>query len=319
MRTLLSGPGLFGDTTARVRAVDPDPAHVALAERLPGLRLGTSSWSFPGWQGRLWKDRLPSEALSAHGLTAYSQHPLLRTVSIDSTYYQLPAEGRLARYAEQVPDDFRFVVKAPATVSTARLRGETNPHALEPGWVEGSLVPRLRELGPKLGAVLLQVPPQAGDAFGDRFFHRLAAVLSVPLPWVVEVRTRAWFREELAHVFADTGAVPCLSIHPALPDLRTQWKVLGIANAPSLHIRWNLAPGRRYDEAKRSFAPFDRLQEPDLEHREQLARAIHWALEREKAAWVIANNKAEGCAPATLMALAAGVDALPRHTNAPDP
>jgi len=305
---------LFGDAPdapgkARVRAAEPDPAHVALAERLPGLRLGTSSWAFPGWQGQVWKDRLPSEALSAHGLTAYAQHPLLRTVSIDSSYYTLPAEGRFATYAAQVPDDFRFVVKAPAVVGTARLRGETNPHALDPAWVEDRFLPRLLELGDRLGAVLLQIPPQPGDAFGDRVFHRLASVLALPIPWVVEVRTRSWFREDLGRVLADTGAAPCLSIHHALPDLRTQWRVLGVNQASALHIRWNLAPGRRYEQAKRAFAPFDRLAAPDLEHRGQLAKAIHWALEREKAAWVIANNKAEGCAPATLVALAEAVAA----------
>jgi uncharacterized protein YecE (DUF72 family) len=195
-------------------------------------------------------------------------------------------------------------------VGTARLRGEANPHALDPAWVEDRFLPRLQELGDRLGAVLLQLPPQPGDAFGDRFFHRLASVLALPVPWVVEVRTRAWFREDLARVLADTGADPCLSIHPALPDLRTQWRVLDVPRASALHIRWNLAPGGRYEDAKRAFAPFDRLQAPDLEHRGQLAKAVHWALEREKAAWVIANNKAEGCAPATLIALAEAVAAL---------
>ncbi len=308
-------PSLFGDAPdapghARVRPAEPDPAHRALAERLRGLRLGTSSWSFPGWQGQVWRDRLGSEALSAHGLPAYAAHPLLRTVSIDSSYYTLPDAGRFARYAAQVPDDFRFVVKAPAVVGSARLRGEGNPHALDPTWVEGRFRARLAELGDRLGAVLLQVPPQPADAFGDRFFHRLAAVLALPVPWVVEVRTRAWLREDLAHVCADTGAIPVLSIHPALPDLRTQWRLLGLARVPALHVRWNLAPSRTYEEAKRSLAPFDRLAAPDLDHRGQLAKAIHWALEQEKAAWVIANNKAEGCAPATLIALAEAVAAL---------
>ena len=285
------------------------PEHAALAQQLRGVRLGTSSWAFPGWQGQVYRDRLSREALSSHGLMAYAAHPLLQTVSIDSSYYRVPPPGQLARYAEQVPDSFRFVVKAPMSLAAARVRGQASPHALSRAWVEAEWAPRLAELGGKLGAVLLQVPPQPADAFGPHFYERLASVLSVPLPWVVEVRTRGWVREDLAHVLRDTGACPCLSIHPSLPDLRTQWRVLGVARASALHIRWNLAPGRTYEDAKAGFAPFDRLQAPDIDQREALAKAIGWALDRERPVWVVANNKAEGSAPATLWALAACVGA----------
>ena len=294
----------------RVRAVAPRPAQEALAARLPGLRLGTSSWSFPGWRGLVWQDELPAEILSRHGLPAYATHPLLRTVSIDRTYYRLPERGVLGAYAEQVGPDFRFVVKAPMQVGSARVRGEPNPHALDPTWVRDAVAPRLQELGDGLGAVLLQIPPQHPDAFGDRFYHRLAAVLAVPLPWVVEVRTEAWFGADLAAVLDDTGALPCLSVHPRMPDLRTQWATLRMGQRAALHVRWNLNVGSDYQRAKDRYAPFDRLVDENPTTRGQLARAIHWMLERDRPAWVVANNKAEGCAPLTLEALARAVDAL---------
>lgn len=306
----MSQGSLFGGPA--VRAMPERADLVALAEALPGLRLGTSSWSFPGWRGHVWRDPVSPDLLSSDGLEAYAQHPLFRTVSIDRTYYRLPEPGVLAAYARQVPEGFRFVVKAPSVVGSSKLRGRDNPHALDPAWVREEALARFVELGDRLGAVLLQLPPQDPDAFGDRFYHRLAEVLAVQLPWVVEVRTPEWVTPDLRAVLAETHTVPCLSVHPRMPDLRTQWRVLDLGRVPELHIRWNLGSGLDYEGARDRYAPFDRMVDPDPGTREKLARSIAWMLERDRPVWVIANNKAEGCAPLTLEALARAVLGLRR-------
>src|SRR5512143_109764 len=82
---------LFGAATRPPPRVGPaavSDAARTLAARLPAdVRLGTSSWSFPGWRGIVW-DRDASPALLAReGLAAYARHPLLRTVGLDRTYY----------------------------------------------------------------------------------------------------------------------------------------------------------------------------------------------------------------------------------------
>ncbi len=62
---------------------------IALAQTLPShLRLGTSSWNYPGWAGMVWGREYPENNLSRYGLTAYSQHPLFKTVSIDRGFYR---------------------------------------------------------------------------------------------------------------------------------------------------------------------------------------------------------------------------------------
>src|SRR5262245_41971269 len=102
---------------------DPDgpvgPAPVgaevaALAARLPaGLRLGTSSWSFPGWQGLVFDRRATTRELAQPtALAAYARHPLLRAVGLDRTYYQPIAAAEYAAYAAATPPGFRFLVKA---------------------------------------------------------------------------------------------------------------------------------------------------------------------------------------------------------------
>jgi hypothetical protein len=110
------------DAPRGVLPATADDGLSALASRLdPRLRLGTSSWSFPGWAGLVYAGIASKQSLSRDGLTAYSRHPLLRTVGVDSGFYAPLDARRLARYAEQVPLDFRFLVKAPASI-TDRFR-----------------------------------------------------------------------------------------------------------------------------------------------------------------------------------------------------
>lgn len=89
-----------------------DDTTRTLAARLnPRIRLGASTWSYPGWAGIVWDEGPYSEAvLAKNGLAAYAQHPLLRCVGLDRSFYRPLTEGQYARYAGQVPDDFRFVV-----------------------------------------------------------------------------------------------------------------------------------------------------------------------------------------------------------------
>ena len=52
------------------------------------MHLGTSSWTFPGWKGLVWDGHYSDTQLSKHGLAAYAQHPLFRTVTLDRTFYR---------------------------------------------------------------------------------------------------------------------------------------------------------------------------------------------------------------------------------------
>ena len=122
-------PGLFetpGPPKRRVAAGDVLPASQSPLLEAPNLpseiRLGTSSWFFPGWRGLVYESVHQQTALSRKGLAAYGQIPMLRTVSLDRTFYAAISAVEYARYAGQVPDDFSFVVKAPALVCDAVMR-----------------------------------------------------------------------------------------------------------------------------------------------------------------------------------------------------
>ena len=114
----------------------------------------------------MWDAVYGGPQLSKQGLAAYAAHPLLRTVSLDRNFYRPLTVSQYQRYAEQVPEDFRFVVKAPSLVTDALVRTEDgrgrepNPAFLNPELALREFVePALEGLGSKVGALVFQISP----------------------------------------------------------------------------------------------------------------------------------------------------------------
>ncbi len=314
------GPGLFGGPVGPA----PVPAPIRrVAEALPSqVRLGTSSWSFPGWSGLVWDRPADKRTLSRHGLGAYSQHPLLRAVGVDRSYYAPVPAAVFRDYAAQVPDGFRFLVKAHEALTIARYprhprygehAGRDNPRFLDPTWATEQVVgPTVEGLGDKLGVLLFQLPPTPAQRVGgaQAFAERLHAFLGA-LPrgprYGVEIRTPALLGPAYARALTEHGAVHAYVSHPRMPPIPAQMKAVPGGARHGLVVRWMLRPDLDYEGAKGRFAPFDALAAPDPEARGAIARLVRLAVDRGKDVIVIVNNKAEGSAPRSVIALAEAV------------
>jgi len=312
-----------------VEPASPDESVQWLAERLPGgLRLGTSSWYFPGWAGLVW-DRLYSQKqLSRDGLAAYAQHPLFRAVSLDRGFYRPLSVEQYAAYARHVPDDFRFVVKAPSQVTDALLREpggrgrQANPCFLDDELAWSSFVePACNGLGDKIGALVFQISPLPMRWLGriDAWIERLHAMLRVAadartrVPTAVialEVRNPEWLTPSFVAALRDAGATYCLGVHPKMPPIAEQLPILRHLWPGPFVCRWNLNVKHGafgYEHARDQYAPFDALVDPDPATRATLARVIAGTVGAGQPAFVTINNKAEGSAPLSVEALAAAV------------
>jgi len=304
-------------SAAPVLPAAADAETVALARALPAaIRLGTSSWSFPGWTGLVYAGRAgkpeSEQRLARAGLAAYAACPLFRTVSLDRTFYApLPADA-FAAYAAQVPDDFRFVVKAPAAFTDPVLRGGTgrdNPSFLDGGAAAAAFVrPAVEGLAGKVGALVFQFPPLGRVARApERLAARIAAFVAV-LPrgpcYAIEFRDPQCLLPGGARILADAGAVPCLAVHARMPPVAEQVERLGGLPSGTLVVRWNLHAGMAYDEAKQHYFPFDRLVDEDRESRAALADLAAARAARGAEVLITINNKAEGSAPLSVKALA---------------
>lgn len=308
--------GLFGPEPSEPAArAALRPAAVSdqlseLARRLPeGLRLGTSSWSFPGWRGIVWEaaGRAPSrQSLARAGLAAYAQHPLFRSVGLDRTYYGPISREAFARYAADVPDGFRFLVKA----HDALVRPET-PRFLDAEHAESQVIdPCVEGLGPeRAGPLVFQFPPldlrSLGGvaAFAGRLHGFLSRLPVGPL-YAVELRNRELADREVYAAIRDAAAVPCFNLHPRMLPLANQLERQGADLPDTVVVRWMLHAGFRYEAARSRYAPFDRLVDPDPDSRDAVASLALAAARHGRPVFVIANNKAEGSAPLTLEALA---------------
>jgi uncharacterized protein YecE (DUF72 family) len=312
--------GLFPDEPTRP-PLGVGPAEVpeeleAVARRLPEtLRLGTSSWSFPGWEGIVYDRHQSQRVLARHGLEAYARHPLLRAVGIDRTYYRPVGADDFAVYAASVPADFRFLVKAdrmltsPVDPSRYGVRTD-NPLFLDPEHAKSQVVaPMMEGLREKAGPLLFQFSPMSPAAAGgtgrflDRLHDFLTALPSGPL-YAVELRTPAFLGDDYVRVLESTGAAHCFNVHPAMTPLDRQLGKISPFHQPVLVVRWMLHDGLKYEVAKDRYEPFHRIVDEDRVSRERIAVAVLDALVAERLAFVIANNKAEGSAPLTLFRLA---------------
>lgn len=306
--------GLFGSPVAEQEAVPLDFARFeSLACRLPsGVRFGTSSWTFTGWNGIVYPQGTPAKELRERGLQLYAKHPLFGTVGIDRSYYAPLDERTLQRYADQLPAAFPTVQKVAAAVTTLAdfTTGELNPRFLEPTWcLQSVLKPNLEQFGDHLGALVFEFPPMRGrhrlspQQFADRLDGFLRA-LPRGIPYAVELRNRELLTAEYAQVIAAHRVAHVFNFWEAMPTIAQQRSLPGLEVAADRVIcRVLIPPGQRYRDRKRDLAPFDRIVDPQPGMRKDVVELALASVTAGRAVLVIINNKAEGSSPLTIEAL----------------
>jgi len=160
------------------------------------LRVGTSGWQYDDWRPSVY----PKGLGQSHWLARYAE--LFDTVEVNGTFYRLPSAATVQRWAASTPEHFRFAVKASRYLTHVR-------RLVDPGEPCAHLVERVRHLGPKLGPILLQLPPHF-PCEPQRLDDTLAALASgAAVPLVVEVRDERWHDDRVYDVLARHDAALC--------------------------------------------------------------------------------------------------------------
>lgn len=324
--------GLFGPLDEeekdklRVEPCAPPADAIELAPQLPKqLRLGTSSWMFPGWRGLVYAKNAPQKSLSRLGLGAYSQHPLLGTVGIDRTFYGPIGKQDFADYAAQVPDTFRFLVKAWGELTSPTVRGKTglNPRYLDvDSAIDDVLTPAFEGLDDKLGPLVFQFPPQGKritkkpEAFADSL-HEFFTALPKGVHYAVELRDEDLMTERYVEAITQAGARHCYCVHPRMPSIARQLELAPVNENTlgPIALRWMLHSGLSYEEAKEHYQPFDKIVDGDPDSRKAIAELGTKALDLDVPMTVVVNNKAEGSAPFSVLELAKEIVAAVKATR----
>ncbi|MEZ5283556.1 MAG: DUF72 domain-containing protein [Vicinamibacterales bacterium] len=112
------------------------------------ILIGTSGYNYPEWKGSFYPADLPASRMLGYYA---GQFP---TVEINYTFYRMPTPKLVAGWCGQVPESFRFTLKAPRRIThDKRLRPAEVATAVD-GFVTAAA-----ELGPRMGALLFQLPP----------------------------------------------------------------------------------------------------------------------------------------------------------------
>jgi uncharacterized protein YecE (DUF72 family) len=241
------------------------------------LVVGTSGWQYRSWRERFYPPGIPSR----RWLEYYSRQ--FATVELNTTFYGLPAVESAKRWAEQVPEGFRFAAKMSRYLThVRRLRDPRGPVDL--------LFERLAPLGTRLGPVLFQLPPDL--ALAPALLDAALGACPPGTALAVEPRHPSWFCDELRDVLTRRGAALCAA------DRRSQLRSPLWRTAPWGYIRLHegLAhpPPCYGDEALRSWV-----------------RRITATWGRDGEVFAFFNNDAEACAPrnaARLASLAGDTD-----------
>ena len=161
------------------------------------LHVGTSGWQYRDWRGPFYPDGLRQ----GEWLAFYAQR--FSTVEVNNAFYRLPEAGLFGRWAEQTPAQFVVAVKASRYLTHIRL------------------IERASALGPKLGPILLQLPPTLPLRLSD--LDATLAAFPPSIKVAVEFRHSSWYTEETAAVLAEHNTAFCLADSPRTraPDWRT--------------------------------------------------------------------------------------------------
>lgn len=158
--------------------------------------VGTSGYNYQEWKGNFYPEDISDKRMLAY----YGER--FTSVEINYTFYRMPTNRILANWAAEVPDRFRFTLKAPRRIThDQRLRSVEDTLA--------SFCSIAKTLGPNLGAMLFQLPPfmKKDVELLEVFLHELPPGLKP----VVEFRHASWLADDTYEVLKRFGVALCIA------------------------------------------------------------------------------------------------------------
>ena len=268
---------------------------------LAQIWLGGQGWQYKDWLGTFY----PAGTAFKDMLPEYAR--VFRSVEVDSSYYGAPLPKTVLGWRDRSPDDFRFALKTPAEITHERRFRDADAAFAE-------FVETVRLLGPKLGAVLIQCPPDFDPAPDHReaLFRFVRTQLPEDVRFALELRDARWYDDKLFALARERGIALALA-EGRHADLQLAGEIADeIVSHPSAdfaYLRWL---GDRQLE-KYARVQLDRTRSLDVW--ERLMRGLRGAV-RDIYGYV--NNHYQGHSPATVREILARLgEPVPPESTAP--
>ncbi len=160
------------------------------------MRIGTSGYNYPEWRGSFYPEKFATSKMLAYYAARFS------TVEINYTFYRMPNAKTIAGWDAETPAGFCFALKAPKRIThDARLKDvdEALRYFLDTA----------RQLGPKLGPILFQLPPNFKKDLPR--LDDLLARLPAGLRYAFEFRHSSWHADDLYEQLRRRNAALCIA------------------------------------------------------------------------------------------------------------
>ena len=294
--------------------------------RSPLVRFGTSTWTYEGWQGQIYKRSYAKSAFARECLGEYCQYlsngePLFRTVGNDSTFYRPPTAGQLSRYLHQIPEDFEMCCKVweeiTIPVFAKHIRyglkaGQRNPRFLDAKlFNEFVLAPyRAAKFEPHTGPFIFEF--QRHEMSNKEFCNRLDtffAQLPNDFRYSVEIRNADLLGPEYRTVLERHNVAHVYNHWSWMPPMAEQHRRMERFTAPFTVLRLLTPLKMSYEIAKQRAAPYNKIVGELPEMRRDSVTLVKKAVTEGHKVYVLVNNRSEGNAPLTIQALTAALEA----------
>lgn len=290
-----------------------------------GVFIGTSSWKYPSWRGMLYDEsryayrgKFAESRFEKNCLSEYAE--VFKTVCVDAAYYTFPVRDKLEAMAAQVPADFQFALKVtdeitiktfPNLARFGHRAGLTNEHFLRADVFMTAFLQPCQAIRQNVGVLLFEFSRfHPGDYQHGREFvsdlNRFLGQLPKGWPYAIEMRNHHWLQKEYFDCLACHGVAHVFNSWDAMPPVSEQMRLPGsVPNQQLVAARFLLKPGRNYEEAVKTFQPYNRVQEQYPEARQAGRKLIaegKQAGDRRKT-FIYVNNRLEGNALETISAM----------------
>jgi uncharacterized protein YecE (DUF72 family) len=290
-----------------------------------GVFIGTSSWKYEGWFGQLYmpgryeyRGKVAKTRFERDCLSEYAE--VFNTVSVDAAYYTFPSSDYLQKLMDAVPDDFRFGFKVTDAVTIKKFpnlarfgakAGQPNLDFLNAELFTSAFLKPCEEIRKKVGVLMFEFSrfwptdyEHGRDFVAD--LDMFLGKLPKGWPYAIEMRNKHWLQKEYFDCLAKHGVTHIFNSWEATPPVSEQMAMPGSHTNPNLvAAHFLLKPGRKYEEAVKTFQPYDKVKEPNPEAREAGKALI--AEERKGASgretFIYVNNRLEGNALETIDAM----------------
>jgi uncharacterized protein YecE (DUF72 family) len=170
------------------------------------LYAGTSGYSYKEWKGSFYPEKI-----APHEMLAYYASRL-HAVELNNTFYRMPQPSMIESWKAQVPENFRFSVKAPQSITHFRRLNNAGPQTQ-------MMLKTVAALENRLGAVIFRLPEAMTKDL--KRLETFLKVLPADTPAVFDFRHPTWFDDEVVELLRSQKRVFCVSDIEELPESYT--------------------------------------------------------------------------------------------------